>query len=185
MYSVIDLQAESVAGSLSSSSSPAPAPPAIHGELPAAALAQPRELPSKQPGQKNPWVLKRLSQKHKDMVTLSLQGLDREKVAEFCGCTPQYVTMINKQPLARILIAELESHLDLRLRGMYVKSLNALDKALTSPKIADQLAAAQIQLKAIGKSEPGPDDSKQTAEDVVSAMLIQGSNVQVNINSRS
>ena len=116
------------------------------------------------------------------MVTLSLQGLSREKVAEYCGCTPQYVTMINKQPLARALRADLEQHLDLRLRGLYERSLDALQEGLTSPKISDKLAAAQIQLRAIGKDVPGPDDSKQTAEDVVSAMLIQGNNVQVNIN---
>lgn len=132
---------------------------------------------------KNPWVLKRLTQRHRDMVTLSLQGLSREKVGEYCGCTPEYVTMINKQPLARAYIAELESHMDLRLRGLYERSLDALQAGLTSPKISDKLAAAQIQLRAIGKTEPGPDDSKQTAEDVVSAMLIQGTNVQVNVHT--
>ncbi len=179
MYSVIDLQAGAVVES-SSSSSLLPPPSAIHGEEPtAAARSQPRGVNGD--GVKNPWILKRLSQKHKDMITLSLQGLDREKVGEFCGCTPQYVTMVNRQPLARVFIAELESHLDLRLRGLYERSLDALQAGLTSPKIADKLAAAQIQLKAIGKAEPGPDSAKQTAEDVVSALLIQGSNVQINV----
>jgi hypothetical protein len=131
-------------------------------------------------GTPNPWVLKRLTQRHKDMIVLSLQGLEREKVAEYCGCTPQYVTMINRQPLARAYIAELEQHLDLRLRGMYSKSLDAIDAGLKSPKISDKLAAAQIHLRALGKDVPGPDTSKQTAEDVVGAMLVQGTNVQIN-----
>lgn len=130
---------------------------------------------------KNPWVLKRLSGKHKDMIVLSLQGLTRDKVAEYCGCTPEYVTMINKQPLARAYIADLEAHLDLRLRGLYEHSINAISDGLKSPKVSDRLAAASLHLETIGKRTPVSDDSVQTAEDVVGAMLIQGSNVQVNI----
>ena len=133
------------------------------------------------PAAKNPFVLKKLSQKHKDMITLSLQGLSREKVGEYCGCTPEYVTMICKQPLARAYLADIEAHLDLKLRGMYEKSINAIDSGLTSPKVSDKLAAAQLHLGTIGKLKAVATDSKETAEDVVTAMLIQGNNVQVNV----
>ena len=131
--------------------------------------------------EKNPFILKRITQRHKDMAVLSLQGLSRGKVAEFCGCTPEYITMINKQPLIRAYIADLEAHADLRLRGLYEKSISAIDAGLTSPKISDKLAAAQLQLSTIGKLKPSEDIGKETAEDVVSAMLIQGSNVQINV----
>ena len=133
------------------------------------------------PDTKNPFVLKKLSQKHKDMVMLSLQGLSREKVAEYCGCTPEYVTMINKQPLARAYIADLEGHLDLKLRGMYEKSIDAIKDGLNSPRVSDKLAAASLHLETIGKRTPRVDEGKESAEDVVSAMLISGNNVQVNI----
>ena len=133
----------------------------------------------------NPFILKKLTQKHKDMVVLSLQGLSRDKVAEVCGCTPEYVTMINKQPLARAYIADLEEHLDLRLRGMYERSLDAIKDGLTSPKISDRLAAAQIQMAATGKSELSSGKDSQTAEDVVGAMLIQAGSVQVNIGGKN
>ena len=130
----------------------------------------------------NPFVLKRLSNKHKNMVALSRQGMSRDSVAEYCGCTPQYVTMILKQPLARAYIADLEVHLDTRLRGLYEKSVNVIADVLDNGKNADRLAAAQIQLEAIGKRKLDPSEGKQTAEDIVSAMLIQNSNVQVNIS---
>lgn len=190
-YSVIDLQPRRAAlatrREVSSSFPPAEAAALFSEDAPT--QARPRGIPqdgqqSSAQVQKNPWILKRLSQKHKDMIALSLQGLDREKVGEYCGCTPQYVTMINRQPLAREYIADLESHMDLRLRGLYSRSLDALQAGLSSPRISDKLAAAQIQLRAIGKEVPGPDDSKQTAEDIVGAMLVQGTNVQVNINRR-
>lgn len=135
------------------------------------------------PTAKNPWTIKRLTQVHKDAITLSMQGLSREKVAEFCGRTPAWVTLVCKQPLAREYIAELEAHADLRLRGMYDKSLNVLDEVLAGAGTrADQLKAVDITFNALGKNKPGPDDGKQTAEDVVGAMLIQDSNVQVTIN---
>lgn len=130
---------------------------------------------------KNPWILKKLTQVHKDAITLSMQGLSREKVAEFCGKTPAWVTLVCKQPLARAYIADLEAHADLRLRGLYEKSITAIDTALTSPKVSDRLAAAQLQLGTMGKLKPDLNEGKETAEDIVSAMLIQGNNVQVNI----
>ena len=140
-----------------------------------------REAVASSPAAKNPFVLKKLTQKHKDMAVLSLQGLSREKVGEYCGCTPEYVTMICKQPLVRAFIADIEAHLDLKLRGLYDKSIDAINAGLTSPKVSDKLAAAQLQLGTIGKLKAAPSDSNQTAEDVVAAMLIQGNNVQVNI----
>jgi len=133
----------------------------------------------------NAFILKRLTQKHKDMITLSLQGLSREKVGEYCGCTPQYVTMINKQPLARAYIADIEQHLDMRLRGMYEKSITTIENVMVNGrKDTDRLAAAALQLDAIGKRKLDGDEGKETAEDVVAAMLVQGENVQINVNTR-
>jgi hypothetical protein len=136
------------------------------------------------PPARNPFLLKKLTQKHKDMVVLSLQGLSRDKVAEVCGCTPEYVTMIARQPLAKAYIAELEEHMDLRLRGLYEKSIDAIQAGLASPKVSDKLAAAQIQMAAVGKSELPAGKDNQTAEDVVGAMLIQAGSVQVNIGGK-
>lgn len=137
------------------------------------------------PGGKNPWVLKHLKQIHKDAISLSLTGkLSREQVAEYCGKTPAWVTLILKQPLAREYIKELEDFLDLRLRGLYEKSVAAIDAGLSSPKVSDKLAAATLQLRTIGKLDPADSGAAQTAEDVVAAMLIQGDNVQVNFNRK-
>lgn len=188
MYSVINTQPEDqlsqdsvppLPGLDDASAAPFPAQARFHDVLPqnaATAVSHPTTVTLA----KNPWILKRLKQIHKDAAVLSMQGLSREKVAEFCGKTEAWVTLVCKQPLVQAYISELEAHADLRLRGMYEKSLDALDAGFASPKISDKLAAAGMQLRAIGKDVHDPSENKQTAEDVVSAMLIQATNVQVN-----
>ena len=129
----------------------------------------------------NPFILKKLTQLHKDAAVLSLQGLSREKVAEFCGRTPEWVTLICKQPLVKAYIADIEAHLDMKLRGMYEKSIDAIGAGLNSSKVSDKLAAAQLHLGTIGKLKSNNVEGRESAEDVVAAMLIQGSNVQINM----
>jgi hypothetical protein len=170
-----------------SPTAPAPSEPdVVLSQIDTPLITPPQDAVESQAQQQqpSPWILKRLTQLHKDAITLSLQGLPREKVAEFCNRTPAWVTMVCKQPLARLFMKDLEQHLDLRLRGLYEKSINAIEAGLTGPRISDKLAAAQLHLTTIGKMKPPPDESKETAEDVVAAMLVQGTNVQVNINRR-
>ena len=134
------------------------------------------------------WELKKLSQKHKSIIALHAQGVRREDIGSACGCTPEYVSMIVAQPLAKEYLRGLEQYMDSRLRTLYGKSVDVIDKGLESDNPETALKAARLQMEATGKLKAEKEGS-QTAEDVVAALLAHarsggvvaiGTNVQVN-----
>lgn len=122
--------------------------------------------------------LRKLSQKHKTIVSLHLQCVRREDIARIVGCTPEYVSFVVRQPLAQEYARTIEQYMDARLRSLYSKSVDAIQSALESESHDAALKAARLQLEAIGKLKSDK-DSRESAEDVVSKIL---SAVQVNVN---
>jgi len=130
------------------------------------------------------WELKKLSQKHKTIVALHAQGVDRFDIGQVADCTPEYVSMIVKQPLAKAYLAELEEYMDSRLKSLYGKTVDVISNGLDSGNEDVALKAARLQLESTGKLK-GEKKEAQSAEDVVAAILsratvIIGQNVQVN-----
>lgn len=134
------------------------------------------------------WQLKKLSQKHKNIIALHAQNVKREDIGKTVGCTPEYVSMIMQQPLAREYMRDLEKYMDSRLEALYGRSVDVIQSGLDGDATDTQLKAARLQLEVTGKLKP-KDGDKQTAEDVVSALLKHaagggviaiGNNVQVN-----
>lgn len=144
------------------------------------------KLPTITPGDLKPgWVLKKLSQKHKHIIALHLQGVSRFDIGSVCGCTPEYVSMVVKQPLAQEYLRQVEAHMDEQLRVAGIRGTEVLLEKLDSTDEEIQLKAARLALESQGKLKPS--DSKQkSAEDVVASLLahattvIVGTNVQVN-----
>lgn len=128
--------------------------------------------------------LKKLSQKHKTIIALHSQGVCRYDVGAIAGCTPEYVSMVVAQPLAKAYLQQLEEYMDSRLRSLYSKSVDAIDKGLENDDPDVALKAARLQMEAAGKLKPKESEAK-TAEDVVAAILskanlIVAQNVQIN-----
>lgn len=139
------------------------------------------------PVQKEGWQLKKLSQKHKNIIALHVQGVSRVDIGTFCGCTPEYVSMILQQPLAKEYLRDVEKYLDARMQSLYGQTVDVIQKGLAGVATDTQLKAARLQMEATGKLKQDK-DSAQTAEDVVSALLKAaggvvaiGNNVQVNV----
>lgn len=133
---------------------------------------------------KEGWVLKKLSQKHKHIVALHLQSVSRMDIGAICGCTPEYVSMLLRQPLVQAYLKETEAYMDERLRALQGKSIDAIESGLDSGDGELQLKAARLQLEATGKLKQVA-DKERSAEDVVAdilarATVVIGQNVQVN-----
>ena len=123
-------------------------------------------------------ILKRLSNRHKNAISLVLQGSTREEAAEATNFTPEYITMLLQQPLAKEHIANINRALDAQLEGLYGKSVKAIADGLGHADPKAYLAAAKLQLQATGRME-AREPERETAEDVVRAILV---GVQVNVN---
>jgi len=143
----------------------------------------PPETPA--PGPKQ-WILKKLTSKHREIISLRNTGISREDVGRLCNCTPEYVTMLIKQPLAQAYLLELQEEIKQDLRGLSGKAVQRVSKTLESGDDRAGLRAAEIVLEANGFIRVKGEESKATtAEDVVAKLFeIHNSNVQVNITPK-
>lgn len=125
-------------------------------------------------------ILRRLSNRHKQAISLVLQGMSRSEAAEATGFVPEYITFLLQQPLAKEYIAHVNKAVSTQLEALYGKSVEAIAGGLIASDPDVKLRAAKLQLQTTGRLEPD-EGSKRTAEDVVQAMLL---GVQVTINSK-
>lgn len=125
-------------------------------------------------------VLKKLSNRHKQAISLILQGVSREEAAEATGFVPQYMTFLLQQPIAKDFIAHVNRAVATQLEALYGKSVAAISDGLNhrDPEVA--LKAAKLQLQTTGRLEPD-EEGKKTAEDVVQAILL---GVNINVNTK-
>lgn len=76
------------------------------------------------------WEMKELKPWHKQMASMLVQGIDRMTIATVLDCTPEYVSMLAKQPKMREYIAEFCEYANIQLDAMFVKSVAAIDDTL-------------------------------------------------------
>lgn len=139
-------------------------------------------------GSTTKWQPKKLTEKHKNIIALHTQSMKRQEIAEYCGCTPEYVSMVVATDLAQAYMRDLEKYLDHRVKALYDKSVDVIHDGLNGIATDTQLKAARLQLEMTGKLKEGTTET-QTAEDVVAALLKAASaggiiniaqNIQVN-----
>ena len=86
-------------------------------------------------------------------MSLLAQGLGRTAIGKIVGCTPEYVTMLAKQPLCLAYVKEISQFVDARMEAMYEKSVDVIADLLDNGGAKEKLAAAQLHLRSIGKGE--------------------------------
>lgn len=106
------------------------------------------------------WQLKTLSPKHKQAMALLAQGLDRVSIAEYCQFTPEYITMLARQPLCRAYLKEMSDYADAQLVGLSEASVGAIADTLRLGTADERLKAARLQMEATGRIGRGrPDEN--------------------------
>lgn len=101
--------------------------------------------------QTQPFQLKNLSPKHKQVAALLAQGLGRGKISELVKITPEYVTMLAKQPLFMAYVKEMTQFTDVRLQALFEKGVDVVADLMQTGTEDTKLRAAQTVLKAVGK----------------------------------
>ncbi len=97
-----------------------------------------------QPG----WTLKTLKPKHKQVCQLLVQGIKRETIAAIVGVTPEYVTMLAKQPLVLGYMKDQCSAAEMQLDAMFSSSVTAIGEVLVAGNATEKLKAARLQMEA-------------------------------------
>ena len=103
------------------------------------------------------WVLTELKPNHKSVCALLAQGFKNVEIAKMCDITPQYVSMLWKQPLIKDEVNRLCAIAGTRLEALFVKSVDVIADQMENGNGKEKLAAARLQLEAtkrIGRPDP-------------------------------
>jgi hypothetical protein len=95
--------------------------------------------------------LKKLSPAHKQVAALVAQGVDRRTIAAACDFTPEYVTMLQGQPLFVEYIKGMNRAVATQLEALFGKSVDVINNAMDTGNIDEQLKGAKLQLEATGR----------------------------------
>ena len=129
--------------------------------------------------------LKKLSNRHLQILSMHLQGDSGETISTHMGITVITVSRVLNDPLCKNLLSRIYEDRQNELDALAGDAINAVRQGLQGDhSVREKLTAVDkfTKLKdSIGKEET----SGKTAEDVVSEIFnrvsIQGSNVQINI----
>lgn len=114
------------------------------------------------------WELKTLTERHKNICALIAQGLKRGQIAAICDVTPEYVTMLAKQPKCIAYIREMNAFAALQLDAMFTKTVEVINDAMDSGNTDEKLKAARLQLevtKRLGRPDPNAGTDRPSTED--------------------
>jgi hypothetical protein len=100
------------------------------------------------------WVLKKLQVWHKQLCSLIAQGLSMKEIAGIMDCTPNYVSMLARQPLIIEEVRNIAAFADLQLEAQYVKSVQAISDVLETGNNKEKIMAARTQLEATKRIGP-------------------------------
>lgn len=103
------------------------------------------------------WQLTKLKPMHKQVASLTAQGLKNKEVASIVGITPEYVSMLLRQPLVKEYVAQMCEVVGVRLEALFEKSVDVIAETLENGSEKGRLQAARLQLEAtkrIGRPDP-------------------------------
>lgn len=92
--------------------------------------------------------LKELQPKHKQICSMLAQGIGRETIASVVGITPEYVSMLAKQPLVQAYVRDMSVVANLQLEAMFSSAVTAIGDTLQNGNFSDKVKAARLQMEA-------------------------------------
>lgn len=111
------------------------------------------------------WQLRKLSEKHKLAAALLAQGLGRASVASACDFTPEYITMLQRQPLFIQYVQDMTAAAAVRLEALFDQSVEIIADTLSNGGAEEKLKAARLQLEATGRIGKNAERGKSDGDD--------------------
>ena len=107
------------------------------------------------------WQMMVLKPKHKQVCAMLAQGIDRRTISNVVGVTPEYITMLSKQPLMKEYIAEMCQAAGLQLDAMFVQSVEVISEVMANGSPKERVAAARLQMEATKRIGSGSSIPKE------------------------
>lgn len=113
------------------------------------------------------WELKKLKPVHRQIAALVAQGEKNVKVAALCGVTPQYITMLLRQPIFIREIQDRAAAAGIQLEALFAQSVEVLGDVLKDGSEAGKLKASRLVMEATKRigSRDAPTPSNGNTEE--------------------
>lgn len=107
--------------------------------------------------EKDKWIMKKLRPVHLQVCALLAQGMKQVEVAKICEFTPEYISMLMKQPLIQQEIARISNAAQVRLEASYGLGVDTVIDIMKTGGPQDKLRAVRLMgelTKRIGRPDP-------------------------------
>lgn len=101
------------------------------------AMVQEQESPGK-------WEMKKLTPMHEQLCSMLAQGIDRQTIAKVLDITPEYVSMLAKQPLVQAYIKEMCQFASLQLEAQFVEGVKVIGDVMANGADKERLQAVRL-----------------------------------------
>lgn len=91
------------------------------------------------------WEMKELKPWHKQLCSMLAQGIPRDTISAVLDCTPEYVSMLAKQPLVLAYIREMCQFANLQLEAQFIKGVEVIGDILVNGNDKEKLQAVRLQ----------------------------------------
>ena len=100
----------------------------------------------------NHFQLQSLTAQHKEVAALIAQGLGPTEISEAIDFTPQYVTMLTRDPLFKDYLTSMTAIAEARLEMLFTDVVKVIDEGLRyGGTTEEKLKAARLQMEATGR----------------------------------
>lgn len=109
--------------------------------------------------------LVKLSPKHKQVMALLAQGLDRVSIAALVDLEPEYITWLSNDPLCKAYMEEMNQAVAFRMEALFSKSVDVVADTMVHGSAEEKLKAARLQLEAtkrLGRAQGREDDAPES-----------------------
>lgn len=126
-------------------------------------LAEAGEIPQ--------WELKKLRPMHKQICALIAQGHKYVNIAPIVGCTPEYISMLMRQPLIKAEVDRISSVAMVKMNALTDMAVEVTRSSLTEGSEKGKLQAARMVFETTGRLGRGAGGAGEAPVDMAERLL--------------
>ena len=107
------------------------------------------------------WLLRKMTPRHQQICAFLVQGMKRGQIAQAVKCTPEYVTMLTKQPLIQQYLKEISVFAGIQLEGQFSAVVDAVGETLQQGNYKEKMQAARLHGELTKRLGPGSGAEQQ------------------------
>ena len=97
------------------------------------------------------FALKNIKPIHREVASLLAQGVPRKVIAEVCDFTPEYITMLTREPAIAAILEEHVQFAERQMLALTEKAVSVVSEVMDNGSDESRLKAARLQMESAGR----------------------------------